>query len=68
VTDAGVVVFDSLGTPVLGQKLVDAIRKVTDKPIKRMIVSHYHADHIYGLQVFKDMGVEIWAYTLGQGY
>jgi glyoxylase-like metal-dependent hydrolase (beta-lactamase superfamily II) len=68
VTDAGVVVFDSLGTPVLGKKLVAAIRKVTNKPIKRMIVSHYHADHIYGLQVFKDMGVEIWAHTLGQGY
>lgn len=68
VTDAGVVVFDSLGTAVLGQKLVDAIRKVTSKPIKRVIVSHYHADHVYGLQVFKDMGVEIWAHTLGQGY
>ena len=68
VTDAGVVVFDTLGTPVLGQKLVDAIRTVTSKPIKRVIVSHYHADHIYGLQVFQDMGAEIWANTLGQEY
>jgi glyoxylase-like metal-dependent hydrolase (beta-lactamase superfamily II) len=68
VTDEGVVVFDSLGTAVLGQKLVDAIKKVTNKPIKRLIVSHYHADHIYGMQVFKDMGVEIWAHTLGQEY
>lgn len=68
VTDAGVLVFDSLGTPVLGHKLVAAIKKVTDKPIKRVIVSHYHADHIYGLQVFKDMGVEIWAHVDGQEY
>jgi glyoxylase-like metal-dependent hydrolase (beta-lactamase superfamily II) len=68
VTHTGVVVFDTLGTAVLGQKLVDAIRTVTDKPIKRVIVSHYHADHIYGLQVFRDMGVEIWAHTLGQEY
>ncbi|CAC9953513.1 MBL-fold metallo-hydrolase superfamily [uncultured Gammaproteobacteria bacterium] len=26
-----------------------------------MIVSHYHADHIYGLQVFKEQGAQIWA-------
>lgn len=68
VTDTGVVVLDSLGTPVLGHKLVAAIRSVTDKPIKRVIVSHYHADHIYGLQVFQDMGAEIWANTRGQEY
>ena len=68
VTDEGVVVFDTLGTAVLGQKLLAAIKKVTDKPIKRLIVSHYHADHIYGLQVFQDLGVEIWAHTLGQEY
>ena len=68
ITNDGVIVVDSLGTPVLAHKLVDAIRKITDKPIKRVIVTHYHADHIYGLQVFKDMGVEIWAHTLGQEY
>jgi glyoxylase-like metal-dependent hydrolase (beta-lactamase superfamily II) len=49
VTLEGVVVFDALATPVLGQALVDAIRKVTPKPIRRVIVSHYHADHFYGL-------------------
>ena len=59
VTKAGVVVFDSLGTAVLGHKLVNAIKKVTSQPIKRVIVSHYHADHIYGLQVFQDLGAEI---------
>ncbi len=68
VTDAGVVVFDSLGTPVLAHKLVAAIKTVTSLPIKRVIVSHYHADHIYGLQVLKDMGVEIWAHNRGQEY
>ncbi len=61
ITDEGVVVFDALGTPSLGHKLLQEIRKITDKPIKRMIVSHYHADHIYGLQVFKDLGAEIYA-------
>ena len=54
VTDAGVVVFDTLGTPALGYRMLERIREVTDKPIKVVVVSHYHADHIYGLQAFKD--------------
>ncbi|MHB1084555.1 MAG: MBL fold metallo-hydrolase [Thiobacillus sp.] len=54
VTPAGVVVFDTLGTPALGYRMLQRIREVTDKPIKLVVVSHYHADHIYGLQAFKD--------------
>jgi glyoxylase-like metal-dependent hydrolase (beta-lactamase superfamily II) len=54
VTSDGVVVFDALGTPSLGWALLQQIRKVTDKKIRYVIASHYHADHIYGLQAFKD--------------
>lgn len=54
VTDDGVVVFDALGTPSLGWALLEAIRKITDKPVRYVVLSHYHADHIYGLQAFKD--------------
>lgn len=54
VTKDGVVVFDALGTPALGYRMLERIREVTDKPIKRVVVSHYHADHIYGLQAFKE--------------
>ncbi len=67
VTPAGVVVFDSLGTPSLAQAMLAEIRKLTQAPIKRVIVSHYHADHYYGLQVFKDEGAEIWAHERGRG-
>jgi glyoxylase-like metal-dependent hydrolase (beta-lactamase superfamily II) len=56
VTDEGVVVFDALGTPALGYRLIQRIREVTDKPIKKIVISHYHADHIYGLQAFKEHG------------
>jgi glyoxylase-like metal-dependent hydrolase (beta-lactamase superfamily II) len=59
ITDEGVVVFDALGTPSLAAKLVEKIRKITDQPIKRVVVSHYHADHIYGLQVFEELGATI---------
>ncbi|MBW8306857.1 MAG: MBL fold metallo-hydrolase [Thiobacillus sp.] len=67
VTRDGVVVFDALASPPLAEKLVSLIRKITDQPIKRVIVSHYHADHFYGLQVFKALGAEIWAHRLAEG-
>ena len=59
VTPAGVVVFDALGTPSLAAMLLKQIRSVTNQPIVKVITSHYHADHIYGLQVFKELGAEI---------
>lgn len=59
VTDEGVVVFDTLGTPSLANLLLTKIRTITDKPILKVIMSHYHADHIYGLQVFKEQGAQI---------
>ena len=59
ITDDGVIVFDTLGTPSLASLLITKIRSVTDKPILKVIVSHYHADHIYGLQVFKEQGAQI---------
>ncbi|MEO8752322.1 MAG: MBL fold metallo-hydrolase [Casimicrobiaceae bacterium] len=68
VTDDGVVVFDALGTPALGRAMITAIRKITPLPIRRVIVSHYHADHIYGLQAFKAAGAEIWAQRNAQLY
>lgn len=67
VTRDGVVVFDALASPPLARKLVQVIRKITSQPIKRVIVSHYHADHYYGLQVFKELGAEIWAHRAGEG-
>ena len=59
VTSEGVVLFDALGTPSLAYKLYYLIRQITDKPVVKVVVSHYHADHIYGLQIFKEMGAEI---------
>ncbi len=59
VTDAGVVVIDTLGSPSLAEKLRGLIAGITDQPVVKVILTHYHADHIYGLQVFKDEGAEI---------
>lgn len=54
VTNEGVVVFDALGTPALGYRMLQRIREVTDKPVTHVVISHYHADHIYGLQAFDE--------------
>lgn len=67
-TRDGVVVFDALGTPVLGAELLAEIRKRTTLPVKHVIVSHYHADHFYGLQAFKDAGAQIWAHRSARQY
>ena len=61
VTSEGVVVVDALGTPALAARFRELIEAVTDQPVVRVIVTHYHADHILGLQVFKDRGAEILA-------
>lgn len=59
VTDAGVVVIDALGSPSLAQLLMRQVRKITDKPVITVITTHYHADHVFGLQLFKEQGAEI---------
>ena len=61
VTGDGVVVFDALGTPGLGRRLRELIASVTSEPIRHVVISHYHADHFYGLQGLLSGGETIWA-------
>lgn len=68
VTSEGVVVIDALGTPSLAHRFVSLLREVTDQPIKKVIATHYHADHIYGLQVFEELGAEIIAPAGAEDY
>ncbi|MCA3236654.1 MAG: MBL fold metallo-hydrolase [Curvibacter sp.] len=68
VTPAGVVVIDALGSPALAQRLAGEIRRITPQPITHVIVTHYHADHIYGLQAFKAMGARIIAHRAALAY
>ena len=68
VTDDGVVVIDALGSPALADELLAAIARVTPQPVRQVIVTHYHADHIYGLQSFKDRGATIVAHRDGREY
>src|SRR5690349_11471675 len=64
VTKEGVIATDPVayGRPTGGQAYVDEIKKVTDKPIKYLIYSHHHFDHIAGGKAFKDAGARIIAH------
>jgi len=56
VTDDGVLLIDTRTHPREGRDLLERIRKVTDKPVKWVINSHFHGDHHMGNSVFKDLG------------
>jgi glyoxylase-like metal-dependent hydrolase (beta-lactamase superfamily II) len=64
VTPAGVIATDPIayGFPDTVPTYIKEIRKVTDKPIKYLIYSHHHFDHISGGQPFKDVGAKIIAH------
>jgi len=64
VTPEGVIATDPVayGRPTGGQQYVDEIKKVTDRPIRYLIYSHHHYDHIAGGKAFKDAGATIVAH------
>lgn len=62
VTASGVVVIDALGSPQLARDLMAEVRRVTGKTVTHVIVTHYHADHVYGLQEFQRAGARIIAH------
>lgn len=64
VTPAGVIATDpiSYGRPQAAKAYLEEIRKITKAPIKYLIYSHHHYDHIAGGQVFKEAGATVVAH------
>src|ERR687887_1174357 len=58
VTSAGVIATDPIGygRPEAPMAYIDEIKKVTNQPIRYVIYSHHHFDHIAGGKPFKDAG------------
>ena len=68
VTPAGVLVVDALGSPPLAERLLALIRQRTQAPLRYVVVTHCHADHIYGLQVLQAAGARIVAHAACRDY
>ena len=50
--DDGVLVVDTTATPAMAKALITEIRNVTDKPIRYVVLSHYHAVRVLGASAY----------------
>jgi glyoxylase-like metal-dependent hydrolase (beta-lactamase superfamily II) len=57
VGDDAVMVIDAQATPVMAREVIDRVRKVTDKPIKYVLLTHYHAVRVLGASAYVDAEV-----------
>ena len=58
ITDEAVLICDTLATPLMAQSLIAEIRKVSQAPIKYVVLSHYHAVRVLGASGYKAEGME----------
>src|SRR5215475_5580614 len=66
--DDGVLVVDAFFTQDAARALVEEIRRLTPKPIRYVVNTHYHADHTGGDQVLRDAGAIIIAHRNVRGW
>ncbi|MDN2566229.1 MBL fold metallo-hydrolase [Aquibium sp. A9E412] len=52
VGDDAVMIVDAQATPRLAGKVIDKVRSVTDKPIKYVALTHYHAVRVLGASAY----------------
>ncbi|MEA3404214.1 MAG: MBL fold metallo-hydrolase [Pseudomonadota bacterium] len=64
ITSEGVVVVDTGSSVQIGEMLIRQIKKITDKPVVKIINTHYHGDHFLGNHAFVEAypNVEIYAH------
>ena len=65
VGDDAVMVIDTQATPVMAQDVIRRIREVTDKPIKYVVLSHYHAVRVLGATAYQPEHIIASEDTLG---
>ncbi len=57
VGDDGCIVFDAQATPAMANSVIARVRSVTDKPIKYVVLSHYHAVRVLGASAYRAQGI-----------
>lgn len=50
--DNSVLVVDAQATPAMAEQVIERIREVTDKPIKHVVLTHYHAVRVLGARAY----------------
>lgn len=50
--DESVLIIEALATPAMAEDLIRRVREVTDKPIKHLVLSHYHAVRVLGASAY----------------
>ena len=58
VGDDSVMIIDATATPVMAQDVIRRVRTVTDKPIKYVTLTHYHAVRVLGASGYKAEGLQ----------
>ena len=57
VGDDGCIVVDAQATPAMARDVVSRVAQVTDKPIKYVVLSHYHAVRVLGASAYDAQGI-----------
>lgn len=53
VGDDGCIVVDAQATPAMARSVIERVRQVTDKPIRHVVLSHYHAVRVLGASAYR---------------
>lgn len=56
--DDSVMIIDATATPVMAQGVIAKVRELTDKPIKYVVLTHYHAVRVLGASGYRSEGLE----------
>ncbi len=61
--DDGLIIIDTLSTYEDAKEVITEFRKITDKPVKAIIYTHGHLDHVHGTGAFLEEGEDIEIYA-----
>ena len=65
VGDDSVMVIDAQATPLMAREVIRRIRRVTSKPVRHVVLSHYHAVRVLGASAYKANEIIASQRTLG---